>query len=119
MSIFVKFGAMKNITAAVSFNRNMFFLFIPALNLTCFTEAVPGHQTFDCPYINRPVSAMCSYDGGPAENCILPLEVDIDRFGTDNHTVVITLTDEFEQSFSVSFNFALTERELELCSVCS
>ena len=54
---------------------------------------------------------MCSFDGGPAENCSLPLEVGIDRFGTDNHTVVITVTDGFGQSLSVSFNFALIERE--------
>ena len=89
------------------------------MNLTCFTEAIAGRQTFDCPFINRPVSVMCSFDGGPAENCVLPLEVGIDRFGTDNHTVVITVTDGFGQSLSVSFNFALIERELELCSVCS
>ena len=89
-----------------------------ALNLTCTTGAVPGRQTFDC-LTNQPVSVMCSFDGGPAENCSLPLEVDIDRFGTDNHTVVITVTDEFGQSLSVSFNFALIERELELCSVCT
>ena len=80
-------------------------------------EAVPGRQTFDC-LTNRPVSVMCSYDGGPAENCSLPLEVDIDRFGTDSHTVVITATDEFGQSLSVSFNFTLIERELELYTRC-
>ena len=81
-----------------------------ALNLTCFTEAVAGLQTFHC-LANQPVSVMCSFDGGPAENCSLPLEVGIDRFGTDNHTVVITVTDGFGQSLSVSFNFALIERE--------
>ena len=56
---------------------------------------------------------MCSFDGGPAENCSLPLKVGIARFGTDNHTVVITVTDEYGQSDKVGFDFRLIERKLE------
>ena len=84
-----------------------------ALDVVCVTETVPGSQKFICTSNNHLVSVMCSFDGGQAENCSLPLEVGIDRFGTDNHTVVITLTDEFGQSLSVSFDFSLIERELE------
>ena len=54
---------------------------------------------------------MCSFDGGPAENCSLPLEVGIDRFGTDNHTVVITVIDQYGQSDKVGFDFRLIERK--------
>ena len=56
---------------------------------------------------------MCSFDGGPAENCSLPLELGIDRFGTDNRTVVITVTDEYRQPDKVGFDFRLIERKLE------
>ena len=84
-----------------------------ALNVICATSVVPGHQTFTCQSSNQLVSVMCSFDGGPVENCSLPLEVGIDRFGIDSHTVVITVTDEFGQSLSVTFNFRLIERELE------
>ena len=59
------------------------------------------------------MSVVCSFDGGPAESCSLPLEVGIDRFGTDNHTVVITVTDGFGQPDKVGFDFRLIERKLE------
>ena len=83
-----------------------------ALDVVCVTEAAPGSQKFICTSNNQLVSVVCSFDGGPAESCSLPLDVGIDRFGTDNHTVVITVTDEFGQSLSVSFNFRIIEREL-------
>ena len=52
---------------------------------------------------------MCSFDGGAAENCSLSLIVDFNRFGTDHHTVVLTATDVFGQTASVSLSFCLTE----------
>ena len=57
------------------------------------------------------MSVECSFDGGPAENCSFPLVVGIDRFGTDNHTVVVTVVDEFGQSLDISFDFRLIERK--------
>ena len=57
------------------------------------------------------MSVECSFDDGPAENCSFPLVVGIDRFGTDNHTVVVTVVDEFGQSTDISFDFRLIERK--------
>ena len=50
---------------------------------------------------------MCSFDGGVVENCSLPLLVDSGRFGTDDHTVVLTGTDVFGQTASFSLSFRL------------
>ena len=60
------------------------------------------------------VSVTCSFDGGEAENCSLPLIVDIGRFGTDDHTVVLTATDEFGQTASISLTFRLAAPGKEL-----
>ena len=57
------------------------------------------------------MSVECSFDDGPAENCSFPLVVGIDRFGTDNHTVVVTVVDEFGQSLDIPFGFRLIERK--------
>ena len=62
---------------------------------------------FDCDFSNPVVSVECSFDDGPAESCSFPLEVRIGRFGTDNHTVVVTVFDEFGQSLNLAFNFSL------------
>ena len=70
--------------------------------------SVPGRETFDCTFNNELVSVMCSFDGGAAENCPLPLVVDFSRFGTDDHTVVLTATDVFGQTASVSLSFRLS-----------
>ena len=50
----------------------------------------------------------CSFDGGVAEDCSLPLVLDIVRFGTDEHVVIVTATDEFGQTASVSLIFRLS-----------
>ena len=81
------------------------------LNITCGFEAVPGRQTFSCGSNNQLVSVMCSFDGGPEENCSFPLVLGIGRFGTDEHTVVVTATDEFGQSQILTFTFQLIERK--------
>ena len=87
------------------------FLFLSVLNVTCGITAVPGRQTFACNSNNRLVSTVCSFDGGPLENCSFPLVVGFGRFGTDNHTVVVTVVDEFGQSLNLSFDFSLIERK--------
>ena len=54
---------------------------------------------------------MCSFDGGPLDNCSFPLVFEIGRFGIDNHTVVVTVVDVFGQSLNLSFGFSLVERK--------
>ena len=77
----------------------------------CGIYAVPGRQEFDCSFSNPVESVSCSFDGGEPENCSFPLKVEIGRFGTDNHTVVVTVVDEFGQSLNLTFNFRLIERK--------
>ena len=57
-------------------------------------------------------SVVCSFDGGDVENCSFPLEVRIDRFGTDPHTVDVTVIDVFGQSLTFGLGFRLIERKL-------
>ena len=74
--------------------------------MDCGISAVPGRQVFVCG-----VTGHCSFDGGPGEPCTFPLEVGIDRFGTDSHTLVVTVVDVFGRSEVVSFNFSLIARK--------
>ena len=89
--------------------------FVAGLDFSCVTGAVPGRQYFECESNNQLVNVTCSFDGGPEEDCSLPLVVTIDRFGTDSHTVAITATDEFGQSQSVDYRFQLIERKNSYC----
>ena len=91
--------------------HNVYVPFVAELVLSCFTSAVPGRQYFECKSNNQLGSVTCSFDGGPETECSLPVVVTIDRFGTDPHTVAITVTDGFGQSQSVSFSFKLLERK--------
>ena len=76
--------------------------------MKCVTETIPGRQTFECES-NYPLeSVVCSFDGGRAESCSFPLVVKVDKFGTEEHTVVVTATDVFGESKLLSFNFQLT-----------
>ena len=59
-------------------------------------------------------SVVCSFDGGDVENCSFPLEVGIDRFGTDPHTVVVTVVDVFGQSLTFELGFRLIERKYSI-----
>ena len=86
-----------------------FYEFYSALESECQFSAVPGRQTFECTFTNQLESVTCSFDGGPGEACAFPLEVGIGRFGTDNHTLVVTVVDEFGQSLIIPFRFSLTE----------
>ena len=81
------------------------------LGVQCSRQAVPGRETINCSATNTIASITCSFDGGEPENCRFPLELTIDRFGTDNHTVVVTIVDVFGQSGTVEFQFTLAERE--------
>ena len=87
------------------------------LAVTCIVGAVAGRQTFHCDSTNELVSIVCSFDGGDVENCSFPLEVGIDRFGTDNHTVVVTVVDEFGQSLNLTLDFNLTPRKYCRCLI--
>ena len=79
--------------------------------MDCGTGAVAGRQTFACEATNTIASVTCSFDGGPPETCTFPVVARIDRFGTDNHTLVVTVVDVFGQSVSQEFDFRLIERE--------
>ena len=88
-----------------------FVLNIAVFEGQCITSAVPGQQVFECVFSNPVASVVCSFDGGDVENCSFPLEVGIVRFGTDNHTVVVTVVDVFGQSLNLTFNFNLIPRK--------
>ena len=81
------------------------------LEVTCGSRAVPGRQEFFCGFSNNVVSVTCSFDGGPFENCSFPLVVGIEEFGTDNHTLVVAVVDEFGQSVDCVLTFRLAERK--------
>ena len=104
-----------SIAAGVKYNRVLMTittLHFLELNITCPIGAVPGRQTFLCASNNQLVSIVCSFDGGPEENCSFPLVVGIGRFGTEQHTVIVTATDVYGQIQILNFTFALIERKL-------
>ena len=72
-----------------------------------------GRQTFECKSSNQLASVVCSFDGDPEENCSFPLVVEIGRFGTEKHTVVVTVTDVFGQTETLSFDFQLAKRKYD------
>ena len=57
------------------------------------------------------MSVECSFDGGASESCSFPVVVDFERFGDTNHTLVVTVVDEFGQSAVAMFKFRLIERK--------
>ena len=81
------------------------------LEVICEVRGVPSSQEFLCGFSNNVESVTCSFDGGPFENCSFPLVVDIEEFGTDNHTLVVIVVDVFGQSAGRIFTFRLTERK--------
>ena len=83
------------------------------LEISCVTGIGPDIQIFTCESSNTLASVVCSYDGEPEESCSLPLVVEIDRFGTEEHTVVVTVTDVFEQTETLTFKFQLFERKYD------
>ena len=91
----------------------MVVLFNPAqvsedTEIHCISKSVPGQMEFICPFQNQLTSVLCSFDGGDQENCSFPLVVESDRFSTDNHMVLVTVTDETVAQ-ELNFTFQLTE----------
>ena len=85
------------------------------LELTCGSLPEPGMETILCGINNQVMSTVCSFDGGPGESCSFPLVLEFGRFGSDEHTVVVNVTDVFGQSETVTFTFQLTERKYMYC----
>ena len=64
-------------------------------------------------YFNRhPTLVTCSFDGGEQENCSFPLELANARFGTDPHTVNVTVFDDSGQSQIIPLPFRIADRKL-------
>ena len=68
-------------------------------------------QVFDCKSNNQLELVLCSFDWETPEWCSFPLEVNIDEFGTEEHTLHVLFVDEFWQGKIVSFEFQLAKRK--------
>ena len=85
------------------------------LEIRCITGVGADIQIFDCESSNTLASVVCSFDGEPEESCSFPLEVRIDRFGTEEHTVAVTVTDMFGQTETLTFDFQLFGCKYDWC----
>lgn len=65
----------------------------------------------NCITSNPLMSLVCVYDDGQSEDCSFPIILSIERFGTKNHTLVITATDGFGQQEIIEFSFQLDTRK--------
>ena len=74
----------------------------------CGESGGSSSVVFGCSFNNEVVSLRCSFDGGAEEDCSLPLELSIDRFGPGQHTVVLTAIDVFRQTFSIELPFSFS-----------
>ena len=79
--------------------------------MECVVGTDHSFQVFDCRSNNQLKLVLCSFDGKPRENCSFPLEVNIDRFGTEEHTLDVLFIDVFGQREAASFRFQLAERK--------
>ena len=61
---------------------------------------------------NNITSTTCSFDGQTAEPCSLPLQLLFSKYGPGNHTVLITFTDEFGQTFSTLQTFSFSPPDI-------
>ena len=77
------------------------------LEISCVTGVGADIWIFDCESSNTLASVVCSFDEGAEESCSFPLEVGIGRFGIEEHTVVVTVTDVFGQTETLTFDFQL------------
>ena len=80
--------------------------------MDCISLSVPHREEFHCSFPDRPSSVRCSFDGGVQEPCSFPLVVESEIFSTDNHTVVVTVTNGTGESQDFSFDFRLENREI-------
>lgn len=78
----------------------------------CNNFSMPGHYIINCTSSNPPMSIACVIDGGMSEECSFPIVLSVERFGTDSHVLVITVTDGFGQNAVLEFNFQLDSRKL-------
>ena len=77
-------------------------LIAPQLEGVCGTVGGEGfQQTLDCSFNNPLSSVTCSFDEGEPEECSTSLVLSIDRFGSGLHTVVISATDVYGQTFGL------------------
>ena len=79
----------------------------PLFNIQCDVSAVPGRAEFDCSSSNNIVSTVCAYDGGPPQNCTLPVTATYPEFSEGDHTVVVTATDEYGQTATSTLSFQI------------
>ena len=87
------------------------FCFYIELVVECITGMDHSFQVFDCKSNNQLELVLCSFDWETPEWCSFPLEVNIDEFGTEEHTLHVLFVDEFWQGKIVSFEFQLAERK--------
>ena len=91
----------------------------PELEVVCGRQPEPGVETIFCGVTNQLMSVACSFDGGPEENCSFPLVLEFSRFGSEEHTVVVNVTDVFGQTQTVNFTFQLDERKyMAYANIC-
>ena len=83
------------------------------LEIKCVSGVGPVSQVFRCESSNKLASVECSFDGGPKESCSLPLVVEYGTFGTEEHTVAVTVTDVFGQTKTLTFDFQLLGRKCD------
>ena len=87
--------------------------------MDCVQGAVGGRTTIQCTSSNTISSTTCAFDGGPAEPCSLPLRLSFGEYGTEQHTVIITFTDEFGQTVSTAENFIVLIPSFDIQCVVS
>ena len=80
-------------------------------------------MSINCVPTNFLRQMTCSFnEGSIVEYCGFPLRLDSQRFGDGDHTVVVTITDEFSQTKTFIFGFRFTSRKfksiMSLISVC-
>ena len=77
-------------------------LIAPQLEGVCGTVGGEGfQQRLDCSFNNPLSSVTCSFDEGEPEECSTSLVLSIDRFGPGQHSVVISATDIYGQTFGL------------------
>ena len=96
----------------------LYFDIISDTEAECWSISIAGRQEFHCSFQTHLVSVRCSFDGGEPENCSLPLVVDIERFSTESHAVNVTVTDEHDQLWELTFDFKLAKCEHKPRGIC-
>ena len=77
-------------------------------------DAVGGPQLqaeIGCSFTNPVASILCSFDGGEPEECSFPLIATAERFGIGGHSVLVTATDRFGQTFSITVGFTIRRKQ--------